>query len=394
MKNDTTGKHMRATVFCAILLAAGCTTAPPDPATRAVVIQELTGPFDNPEGAIVALDNASVFISNAGCISGEFAFPVGAGYITKMKMGDDGRLSLVKKDFVPGLTRPWGMAVLPLAVGSVPAGTIFVGVGGPPLVGVDHVSELASGIVAFDPESGTRRGMIATGQGSPFEKKTGGPVLAINALAFDRNGDLYFTDSGLGADCFPKSGTVPIRQGVWKVDAGRLADLMAGKADPDDVEGLSFCYACGCPDGVEVSREGTVYINTVGGAAAGLFGSPLYDPFGGAVFAVTDEDFEAGHVTRPPLARGLGALDGLDFTPGGEIVCTEIMDKGDLVLIDPKTGSARFLGIPDLKGPGDHAVVRKGDRVFVIIPEHTSGIDDTALPRAARKELTVIELVP
>jgi len=360
---------------------------------RVRVVQELTGPFDNPEAAIVGLDGSSVFISNAGCVSGKFAFPVGAGYITKMQLGDDGKLTLVKKDFVPKLTRPWGMAVLPAKVDRLPKGTVFVGIGGPPLVGVDHLSGLKSGIVAFDPESGARRGIINTGVGSVFAKRTGAPVLAINALAFDKAGNLYFTDSGLGADCFPKSGRVPVLQGVWRVEAGRLDELFAGEAESADTNGLSFCYVAGCPDGVEVCPAGRVYINTVGAAAVGLFGGQLYDPAGGAVFEILPKDFETGHVTSVPIAQGLGALDGLDIAPDGRIVCTEIMAKGDVVLIDPETGKTEFLGIPLLKGPGDHATVRRGDKVYIIIPEHTSGCDDAKPDAAQRNELTVVELL-
>ncbi len=244
-------------------------------AQNVTVVQEFMGPFDNPEGSVVAPDGTTVFVSSAGDI-GTFRFMAGAGYVTKLTIGSDGKLSVVDPKFVTGLTRPWGMAVLPVDVGGIPAGTIFVGIGGPPLsdsVGnpITDVSQFKSGVVAFDPDGGTVLGMIDTGPNSAFEKVTGGPVLAINALAFDQSGSLYFTDTGLGWDSFTDSGVLPIRQGVWQVAWARLPDLLAGNTT--DTEGLSFCYLQGGPSGIEFSPDGNLYVNTVG--AAMDLGTPL-----------------------------------------------------------------------------------------------------------------------
>jgi hypothetical protein len=264
-------------------------------------------------------------------------------------------------------------------VGEILAGTVFVGVAGLPPVNESH-------IVAFNPETPeTIVGAIPAGLGSDFDTISGGPVLAINALAFDQAGNLYFTDTALGySDC------IPIRQGVWKVEASSLEGLLAGGTDST---GISFCYIAGAPDGIEVSPSNELYVNTVGLAPAAGFGlSPLYDPFVGAIYRLTDDDFapplEAGgepfgFVRSSPLLSGLGALDGLVFTPGGTMLCTEIGSTNDILSIKPgilqaahQSADARegviFLGVPDLNGPADISVAKIGRKTFVIIPEHTS----------------------
>jgi hypothetical protein len=74
------------------------------------------------------------------------------------------------------------------------------------------------------------------------------------------------------------------------------------------------------------------------------------------------------------------------------MICTEIKDKQDILLIDTKTKKVKFLGVPNLSGPADISAVERNGRLFVIIPEHTSGEDDAKLSDAAKKEVTVIEL--
>jgi hypothetical protein len=364
-------------------------------AENAVVVQEYSGPFDNPEGSVV-LDNQIVFVSNAGAVDG--AFPAGSGYITKLTIGPGGQLATDTADFVTGLTRPWGMAVLPVDVGAILAGAIFVGV-----AGLDDPSDVQSSIVAFDPDDGTIVGVIKAGPASAFEAISGGPVLAINALAFDQAGNLYFTDTALGyGDC------IPIRQGVWKVEASSLEGLLAGGTDSI---GISFCYIAGAPDGIEVSPSNELYVNTVGLAPAAGFGlPPLYDPFVGAIYRLTDDDFAPpleeggepfGFVRSSPLLSGLGALDGLVFTPGGTMLCTEIGSTNDIVSIKPGILQAaqqtlyagqgvKFLGVPGLNGPADISVAKIGRKTFVIIPEHTSFGPPT---NPEDDQVTVIQLI-
>ena len=94
-------------------------------AQKAIPVQVLSGPFDNPEGSIVGLDGTTIFIANAACLTGKFSFEVGAGYVTKLTIDAAGQLSVVKRKFVTGLTRPFGMAVLGIELGNLPAGTVF-----------------------------------------------------------------------------------------------------------------------------------------------------------------------------------------------------------------------------------------------------------------------------
>lgn len=365
----------------------------------------LQGIFDNPEGSVVVNRN-TVLVSNAAAVDGFFQFEVGAGYISKLKIDGKGRLHVVDPVFVEGLTRPLGMAVLPKKVGRIKKRTVFVGVGGTWLWGKTDANELQSGIVAFNPNNGKILGIIHTSIGSAFEVVTGGPVLAINALAFDSEGNLYFTDTGIGYDKFPDSDPMydPMfpYQGVWKVDASRLEGLLEPYPSvqatvPIDTEGLAFCGIEGGPDGIEFSPDGDLFVNTVGLAATGLEGDGrtlLDDTLEGAIYQLTEDDFVDGSVTSIPTSEalyiGLGALDGLVFTSDGTMLCTEII-SGDIIAIvlgsDPE-----YLEVPDLNGPADISVAVLGGKTFVIIPEHTSGVP---LPDAIPKEddrVTVIQL--
>ena len=359
-------------------------------AINASVVQELSGPFDNPEGSVVGLDGTTVFVSSAAAADSVFQFPENAGYISKLVIGGGGQLNLVEKSFVSNLTRPWGMGVLPIDVGTIPAGTVFVGTG----TSLSGTIPLATDIVAFDPDDGSEVGRIKTGLVSAFELISEGPVLAINALAFDAHGNLYFTDTGLGWNAF--SPILPVRQGVWKVPVERLEDMLAGSINPADIQ---FCYIAGAPDGIEVSPDGKLYVSTVGVAAVG-FGPPLYDPYQGAFYLLTDADFDAGYPLNPPLFAGLGALDGLVFTPhDGTLLSTEITLTSDIVaikrgkLIQAEAANrpredVTFLGVPNLSGPADISVADVQGDIYVIIPEHTSG--GKTLPKD--DQVTVIRL--
>lgn len=376
-------------VLAALLLVSGF-FAGPVLALDATVVQELTGPFDNPEGSVIALNGKHVFVSNAAAVGGSFGPD---GYITKLKIKNNGTLKVKKAQFVTGLTRPWGMAVLPVNVPGVKAGTVFVGA-----LGLDE--DVQSQVVAFKPSNGKILGAIKAGSGSAFEAISGGPVLAINALAFDQDGNLYFTDTALGyspLDC------IPIRQGVWKVEADSLDALLDGGTD---TAGVSFSYMAGAPDGIEVSPTNQLYANTVGGAASMGFGlSPLYDPFTGAVYLMTDADFvpPAGGAGEPygfvlslPGIQGEGALDGLVFTPDGLMLCTELFNNKLIAVdvdVDPWVSDDVVIdGLSSpLNGPADISVFVLDDDTYVIIPEHTSFADPPVEPEDDRVTVIVLD---
>ncbi len=364
-------------VALATLLGVGTVQAQTIPASvhpvPATVIQVLKA-FDNPEGAIFSADGQHVFVSNAAEIGDRgqgFGWAEGEGYVSKLAVGAGGTLTMVEEQLIKGLTGPLGMAVLPVATGKFPAGTIFLCAGSAPLVDkngqvVKDPAKLQSKLVAFS-EDGEVLGEIPTGHGSAFEQINGSPIILINALGFDDEGNIFVADTAFGADQFepPFAG----KSGVWMIPHGSIDALAGGE---QAAEAPKFIAVPGNPDGVEASpADGMVYVNTVGPV-----GGP--DPAEGGIYAFSKEDFGAASgKLPPPVDSHLGALDGLDFTAGGAMLNTQIKpDRPNQLYVNCPGKSATTLALEpggtwaDLNGPADIAIRRSADGVqLVVVPE-------------------------
>lgn len=264
-----------------------------------VVVQVLKA-FDNPEGAIFSADGKYVFVSNAAEIGADradaFGWEEGGGYISKLEVQPSGTLKMVKDKLITGLTAPLGMGVLPVGTGKFPAGSIFVCVGSAPLLDKDgqvvkDPKRLQTKLLIFDVD-GKTLGEIKTGVGSTFEEVTGSPITLINALGFDKSGNVYIADTAFGGNQFEPP--VPPKGGLWMIPVKAL-DALADNQTP--AEKVKFIPIPGNPDGVEVSpKDGKIYVNTVGPVA----GAP--DPAGGGIYGVTMADFDGGKLPSGALA--------------------------------------------------------------------------------------------
>jgi hypothetical protein len=338
----------------------------------AVVVQVLKA-FDNPEGAIFSADGTHVFISNAAEIGDRaetFGWAEGEGYISKLEVQPNGELKMVEEKLIDGLTGPLGMAVLPVATGKFPAGTIFALAGSAPLVDgqgqvVKDPTRLRTKLIAFN-DDGQVLGEIDTGQGSLFEQINGSPIVLINALGFDQEGNAYVADTAFGADQFdpPFEG----KGGLWMIPHGSL-DALADAQEPGQPP--VFIAIPGNPDGVEVSPvDGKIYVNTVGPVG----GAP--DPANGGIYALTKDDIVNNRLP-PPVDSDLGALDGLDFTVDGVMLNTQIRDdRPQAITVNCPGQPATMLALEpggiqaDLNGPADLAVRRSSDAAqLVVVPE-------------------------
>jgi len=230
---------------------------------------------------------------------------------------------------------------------------------------VKDPTRLRTKLVAFNAD-GEVLGEIDTGQGSPFEQINGSPIVLINALGFDQEGNAYVADTAFGADQFepPFEG----KGGLWMIPHGSL-DALADGQEPG--EPPVFLEIPGNPDGVEVSpTDGKIYVNTVGPVG----GAP--DPANGGIYALTRDDI-ANNKLPPPFDSDLGALDGLDFTAGGVMLNTQIRgDRPQAILVNCPGEAATTLAlvpggtIADLNGPADLAVRRNSDDAqLVVVPE-------------------------
>jgi hypothetical protein len=332
--------------------------------------------FDNPEGALVSMDGKWLFVSNSalhGDATKPFAWVEGAGSISKCEIGPNGELKMVDRIFIKNLTGPLGMAVLNVGTNKFPRGTIFATAGSGPMALPDGTpitdpKRHKPKIFAFDPDSGEILGEINLGVGTAFAKVSGAPVMLVNALAFDKKGNLYIVDTGFGHDTYKPA--FLYKGGVWKVPAESIDALAEGKTPPAMPQ---FILNPSWPDGVEVSPiTGKVWYNTVM--------PPMdVDPYKGAYWAVTDENFAAG--TQPdPLALGLGRLDGLDFTVRGTCIQTEIGGSPNSVVVTPVDDQPYKLALePDvaLSGPADVDIKTLADGSYLIFVPELTALDPT-----------------
>ncbi len=361
----------------------------------AVIVQVLKA-FDNPEGAIFSADGAFVFVSNAAELGADradgFAWEEGGGYISKLKVQPSGALEMVNDKLITGLTGPLGMGVLPVSTGKFPAGSIFVCVGSAPLRDsngqvVKDPKRLQTKLLVFDVD-GKTLGEIKTGVGSAFEEVTGAPIVLINALGFDKQGNVYIADTAFGGDQFEPP--VPPKGGLWMIPVGALEALADNTAPTAKVK---FIPVPGNPDGVEVSpTDGKIYVNTVGPVA----GAP--DPAGGGVYALTAGQFDSGELPSDALVDSqMGALDGLDFTAGGTMLNTQI--KGDIpprLYVNCPGQPATTLelqpagAMAELTGPADVAVKKLADGSHLVVVPELYARDTTP----GDDEITVLILPP
>ncbi len=363
--------HIR---ILAVLLAFGWATAwaqelPVYP-HKGQVLQRLHA-FDNPEGSIFSLDGRWVFVSN----SAELGMPDkglhwthGRGHISKLAVQPDGTLKMVEPNLVTGLTGPLGMAVLPVDTKRFPKGTIFVVEAWAPLAEPDgtevkDANAIDPKIVAFN-ENGQVLGAIKLGKGSAAERAAGVVATLGNALAFDKQGNLYLAETGVGGAQFDPP--IPTNGGgVYMFPVAALDALASGDAAAGDAGIRYIPVPQGGPDGIEVSPDGVVNFNTVGAAAG------MNDPAQGGMYRLHRSDFEKGRLP-PPFNHGLGALDGLDFA-GTARLDTEIKNTSSVIVTPFWTDrSYRLTDDQDIKlaGPADIAVRKQTDGSYLlVIPE-------------------------
>ena len=330
------------------------------------VVQQLKQ-FDNPEAAIFSGDGRHVYISNAaelGMPDKGFHWIQGGGYISKLAVQPDGNLEMVNDKLISGLTAPLGMAVLPVDTATFPKGTIFVVEATAPLATADGTpvkdpTKIDPKIIAFN-EDGKILGSIKLGADSPVHKATGAIATLGNALAFDKQGNLYLAETGIGGGQFEPP--IPTQGGgVYMFPHASLDALTAGK----DAEVHYVPVPEGGPDGIAVAPDGSVHFNTVGVAAG------LQDPAQGGMYRMRPEEFKQGRLPRP-FNQGLGALDGLDFA-GNVRLDTEIKNSNSIVVTPFWTSRSYRLPLDQdikLAGPADIAVRWMEDGSYlVVIPE-------------------------
>lgn len=358
----------------ALLASSGCSMlrrqaketakAPPDYSLKGKVIQRLQA-FENPEGAVFSADGRYVFITNSAELGAKdrgFHWVERAGFISKLEVLPDGTLKMVNLKLVDGLTGPLGMAVSTKSTKTFPQGTIFVCTGNLPLADTDSAaitdpSRHRVEIIAFD-EDGNLYGSISWGRDSALAQVSGGPAAQPNGMAFDKEGNLYLADTGMGGRTL--NPPLAARPGVMMIPHAALDDLAAERTPSARPV---FLPVPGGPDGVDVCpTDRSVHVNTVGLAAG------MEDANKGGMFRLTQRDFARG-ICPAPFASGFGALDGLTFLPNGTRLDTQVLDDNYLLVTPPGHKPMRLALDPDVRfnGCADIAVRTMPDGSHLLV---------------------------
>jgi len=309
----------------------------PDKVT-AKVIQTLPV-FNHPVSCAVGRGGKFLFVTNSAATSNGFLYNKGA--ISKLSIAADGRLTMIKADFVPDLHAPQGIAVLTKATAKFPAGSLFVSTGA--ASGCDEkdlritdISKFSPGVAIYHPDTGQKLGFIPMGDKHAVAEAIYHQVLVPAGLCFDPDGNLYVADSGnTGKYLDPEAIGRP---GLLRILNGEI-DSYANDKAPGRIAYLPVLHI---PSAVTYSPlDDALYWTTCDGQTGA----------GGAVFRSPRANFPEQTMVGS-VVGDLGALQGVCITPNGSLIASRV--DGDLALVTKKMlGQVGFYDSGSFSSPGD-----------------------------------------
>ena len=331
-------------------------TGPVQPDRITAKVIQTVSLFNRPYSSTISLDGRHLFVTNSAATLNGMLYRQGG--ISKLEIGADGRLSMVKQKFVEDLQQPMGIAVLPKGTTKFPAGSLFVSVGTTDACDdknnrIVDIEKFTPGVAVIDPDTGKQIGFIAMGPGKAVAKAVYHPIIAPSGICFDPNGDLFLADGGnTGKALDPQ---IPGRPGIVRIPNAGI-DTAAEDKDPGSVAFLPVRHV---PAAVFYSRlDDAMYWTTCDGAPGA----------GGAVYRTPRKTFPLQNEVSN-VVGDLGPLMGLAITPTGTLVVSRL--DGDLYFVNSK----RFDAIPFTENglfasPGDIKMLTlKNGQNLLYIPE-------------------------
>lgn len=331
------------------------------------VVQEING-LERPTVAVFSPDKRTLMVANFA--RSEVGAIKDASFISKYRVDAEGRLSLSSKRFIDGLTAPMDMAYAPVTYGSVPAGSIFVAMGTPLVENNEgrlskNPSRELIGLSVFNPSNGRLLKNIELGPTSENKLREGMPLVSPSSLVFDRSGNLYLTDSGIGGNLFP--GKVRGRPGIWMIEASGVIDLLNGSSPKNS----KFIPISSMPGPMRyVEKDDVLYIT-----ANHNVGVPK-----GNVFKIACTEFKTkGLSSLQTVVRDLNSLSGIQISPkSGRIILTTT--AGDIVFPKGRKhfGYIRIRPRTRFSSPGNYGMIALEDgSLRLAIPEIASNHQET-----------------
>jgi hypothetical protein len=311
--------------------------------------------FYAPSAVLALGDGRTLLVANTA--RGDYGFVAGRGSISRVTLGNDGHLAVDKLRFIEGLNGPVGMTLIASESAVIPAGTLVITVGGTWMTDasgkpLSDDAERGTGLVLFDPATGTPRGKILLGRGSAAESVIGHPVTDPSAIASDSEGNLYLTDLDVAATRSSRRGEA--NAGLIKIARAALDALVRGESP---------------------AAGSIVFVNEYSIATAVTYAPDdalVWSTFGGDLRRLPQGDFSGGS-SITTLNKEAGTMSALGVTPKGEIVAAG-SDGLMWHVRGRKVKQIKFRKEPRFLAPGQFAVVRGADgQSLLVLPEQSGG---------------------
>ena len=283
-------------------------------------------------------------------------------YISKFSVSEDGTLKLYSKQFVSRLTAAMDLDFAPVSYATLPAGSIFI-IAGSPLI-QNEAGQLTKdatdefiGLIVVSPETGEILKRVDLSPGSDILMKTEFPLVSPSSITFDKQGNLYIADTGIGGYNFKDR--FQGRPVIYRLEPRAVLDLLTG-VPPVDVD---ITRISSLPGDMSYDAEtDTVYFisNHIQGAPSGSVSK-----------------FESGNyrglASQKTIVRGLVALNGLHLTPKGRVLL--LANTGEVLFPRGRKASRTIRIHPQVtfSTPGKIDIKRLPDgQLLVPVPEENS----------------------
>jgi sugar lactone lactonase YvrE len=327
-------------------------------------IMEPVEAFYGPASSVFSPDGRTLYVSNSART--DYGMVAGRGAISRVSVGEDGSLKVTEARLVDGLNAPIGVTLLPVAVGDFPKGTLVVAVGGRWTMRdrntrVTDPRERETGLLFFDPSTGTRLGAVYLGTGSTLESVIGHPMMDPSHVVFDGAGNCFVADvAGLGLQKEPGETSHP---GIVRMKPAALVALARGEAVPTgSVEFQSVPEVAG---GIAWYEKDRMFYWATG---------PGFGDLAGAVLRLQGGDFGPGGEIET-VHKEIFPMIGACITANGSLIVAHT--DGVIGVIKRGRGKVKPIKFKEREvfiSPGQPSTTTLADgRVLVVVPEMASG---------------------
>lgn len=320
--------------------------------------------FYGPASAVFSPDGRTLFVSNSART--DYGMLAGKGAISRVTVSPEGALTMSQARLVDGLNAPVGVTLLPVKLGDFPAGTLVVAAGGRWAVRdrttrVTDPRERETGLLFFDPATGSRLGAAYLGAGSPIEAAVGHALADPSHVVFDGQGNAFVGDvAGLGLQ---NEGGAENHPGILRLTAATVVALVRGETLPTG--GVEFQSVPEVAGGIAwYEKDKLLYWAT----------GPGFGDLAGAVLRLPGGDFGPGGEIET-VHKEIFPMLGACITANGSLLVAHTDGIiGALKRGRGKVKAIKFKLREVFISPGQPAATTLADgRVLVVVPEMAAG---------------------